>query len=392
MNSEDADITEGEYARERVEIFLSWRLERPPRGTCHHQVDIAADHILPPPPPKRLPESPCACVNLRGDQVIHQAVRPFTCLLCRRGFNQKVALQRHERTHGQIAPTFKCKYCPKTFLVGSSLQAHEKIHSGIKPYTCQYCPSRFHTSAAQRQHERVHTNERPYSCSYCPKAFKDSGDTLSEPNRAYICKYCPSSFPYFATLKRHQQSCHTNIPCPLCNVSVTEAKKLGAHIKNVHPFADYPQCTLCDSGKFADQSEFVEHMVWHGKQQQTEPRIENEAEKDKFEVVTLNDTLIKDEEIEEVIVPEVIEGVEEVYTEDTYSVSYMDGYSEEVYTEVDDTCGKEEIVEQTVITDFDVDTSTTVSIDISSQSFSCDVCHAEFNEKEALQEHVPLHF
>lgn len=108
-------------------------------------------------------------------QVIHQAVRPFTCLLCRRGFNQKVALQRHERTHGQIAPTFKCKYCPKTFLVGSSLQAHEKIHSGIKPYTCQYCPSRFHTSAAQRQHERVHTNERPYSCSYCPKAFKDSG-------------------------------------------------------------------------------------------------------------------------------------------------------------------------------------------------------------------------
>lgn len=109
-------------------------------------------------------------------------------------------------------------------------------------------------------------------------------------------------------------------------------------------------------------------------------------------MVTLNDTLIKDEEIEEVIVPEVIEGVEEVYTEDTYSVSYMDGYSEEVYTEVDDTCGKEEIVEQTVITDFDVDTSTTVSIDISSQSFSCDVCHAEFNEKEALQEHVPLHF
>ncbi|BES95471.1 myosin regulatory light chain interacting protein [Nesidiocoris tenuis] len=52
----------------KLKNIYSWRLERPPRGTCHHQVDIAADHIPPPPPPKRLPEPPCACVNLRGDQ------------------------------------------------------------------------------------------------------------------------------------------------------------------------------------------------------------------------------------------------------------------------------------------------------------------------------------
>ncbi|KAF6206960.1 hypothetical protein GE061_018196, partial [Apolygus lucorum] len=334
-------------------------------------------------------------IEVEGGTII--ATGPSETLVISSGSNDKGSGKSLSPTGANSASKhpkrfFYCERCDKTFSSRNGYIIHQRSHTGERPYPCRWCEKAFGDSATRHKHERIHTGERPFKCSRCPRAFNQRAALRAHQvthtvDRAFLCKYCPSSFPYYATLKRHQQSCHSSLPCPLCAAAFPDPKKLFVHIKNIHALETNLTCTLCDSVMFTDTTEFSEHMVWHGKQQQNDPKmVDAEVEKEtetQIEIITTQN--IKEEIVEEEeIVTEEVYTTEVTFEEmgDAETTSFVEeGYSEEVYTQDDPAV--EEIIEQTIVTE---------DFPIVDGAYSCDVCGLLFHEKEALQEHVPLHF
>ena len=59
----------------------------------------------------------------------------------------------------------------KSFNEKGAMNRHERIHSGVKPYSCETSGKSFNDSGNIRKHERLHTGERPYNCEICGKSF-----------------------------------------------------------------------------------------------------------------------------------------------------------------------------------------------------------------------------
>ncbi|KAK6630592.1 hypothetical protein RUM43_014577 [Polyplax serrata] len=65
-----------------------------------------------------------------------------------------------------------CKFCRKKFNLKSSLRRHERSHSEVKLYQCKYCSRHFKDNSTCIVHMRTHTGEHPFQCQECPKDFK----------------------------------------------------------------------------------------------------------------------------------------------------------------------------------------------------------------------------
>ncbi|XP_068430833.1 zinc finger and BTB domain-containing protein 26-like [Clinocottus analis] len=64
--------------------------------------------------------------------------RRYLCLVCEKGFSQRIHLARHIRVHTGVKP-FRCPLCHKTFSQKAMLQDHFNLHTADKPHTCKYC-------------------------------------------------------------------------------------------------------------------------------------------------------------------------------------------------------------------------------------------------------------
>ena len=86
--------------------------------------------------------------------------------------------------------------------------AHLRTHFGIKPYTCSICSKEFNDKGNLKTHLRIHTGERPYKCKVCYKAFKTEGQLREHfgshyRDKPFQCPYCLKYYKRKGVVKNH---------------------------------------------------------------------------------------------------------------------------------------------------------------------------------------------
>ena len=149
----------------------------------------------------------------------HSVQKLFQCEYCKKGFNSKSLLKRHEMIHTGEKP-FSCQYCEKRLNSKGHLKEHEMIHTGEKPFSCGYCSKSFRFKSNLRDHERIHTGEKPHSCQYCEKCFIASSSLkvhvrIHSGEKPYPCQYCSKRFNQLSGLKWHEKKVHNRKIVPV---------------------------------------------------------------------------------------------------------------------------------------------------------------------------------
>lgn len=79
----------------------------------------------------------------------------FPCRLCTEVFPNLRALKGHNRVHmGPSADGYRCNMCPHSALDKVALQRHMRTHNGARPYECALCRFAFTTKANCERHLR----------------------------------------------------------------------------------------------------------------------------------------------------------------------------------------------------------------------------------------------
>ncbi|XP_063062319.1 zinc finger protein 33B-like [Engraulis encrasicolus] len=163
--------------------------------------------------------------------------KPFHCLHCGEGFQNKAVLQQHEMRHKTlVAPasttpaaekTYECQHCGKVFSHKGFLKAHEKIHASMATemaFACKECNRRFLNNSSLKKHMRNHLKHLKYPCPVCGEEFEMKGSLhvhiKQHPGEKLRCKYCNSGFWKMDAYLKHLD-CHTVITpyyCPKCKL------------------------------------------------------------------------------------------------------------------------------------------------------------------------------
>ncbi|XP_034541040.1 oocyte zinc finger protein XlCOF22-like [Notolabrus celidotus] len=140
----------------------------------------------------------------------HTGQKPFNCPICERGFSGNIDLTRHVRTHTGEKP-FSCSCCGKVFSQHENLRRHERTHTGEKPFSCVVCAKGFTHKGALVVHMRIHTGEKPFSCSVCGKKYSEKGNLkkhmiVHTGEKPFSCNICEKRFNYQSQVKNHKCS------------------------------------------------------------------------------------------------------------------------------------------------------------------------------------------
>nr|QPO14962.1 Kruppel-1-like zinc finger transcription factor [Phenacoccus solenopsis] len=176
----------------------------------------------------------------------------YQCTICSEGFNQKVSLTAHLKTHTKESEDpYQCNFCGKTFAVPARLTRHYRTHTGEKPYQCEYCNKSFSVKENLSVHKRIHTKERPYKCDVCDRAFEHSGKLhrhmrIHTGERPHKCTFCSKTFIQSGQLVIHLRT-HTGekpYVCKSCNKGFTCSKQLKVHTRT-HTGEKPYTCDIC---------------------------------------------------------------------------------------------------------------------------------------------------
>uniref|UniRef100_A0A3P9NBB0 C2H2-type domain-containing protein n=1 Tax=Poecilia reticulata TaxID=8081 RepID=A0A3P9NBB0_POERE len=195
------------------------------------------------------------------------ASKPFSCVICEKGFTGKHALNNHIRTHtGE--KLFSCVNCGKSFGYKQHLTRHMKIHT---PFSCGNCGKSFSQKRNLTQHMMIHTGEKPFSCGNCGKIFSQKSNLtrhmmIHTGEKPFPCVNCGKSFTDKYALNNHIRT-HTGekpFSCVNCGKSfsckqyLTRTPLSGGHCELSKRFS----CVICKkvfSGKYALNSHIRTH-------------------------------------------------------------------------------------------------------------------------------------
>ncbi|GBP22393.1 Zinc finger protein 585A [Eumeta japonica] len=211
---------------------------------------------------------------------------------------QRVRYKRHDSSGegggGGSWAEHSCDVCGETCTDALQLLAHAEGHArnhntnnrrfkkmgrgrsgtsasnSSRQFPCKECGKVFGSRSSQQIHIRIHTGERPYACRFCWKAFADGGE------KPYACAVCPRAFNQRVVLREHVRS-HHSAP--------------DYRISNGRPAFC---CVVCDR-TLHSSAELVQHLIQHcdantalKRQPQNGPRKYKRRRKFKQELDTLS--------------------------------------------------------------------------------------------------------
>ncbi|XP_067013736.2 zinc finger protein 595 isoform X2 [Anabrus simplex] len=109
--------------------------------------------------------------GLKRHKLTHTSEKPYQCDECEQAFTQRQNLLRHKSLH-KGGKNFVCEQCGKGFAIQLYLDRHVAIHDKDSViYTCLHCKKTFENKARFARHTRLHTAKKVYSCDQCNETF-----------------------------------------------------------------------------------------------------------------------------------------------------------------------------------------------------------------------------
>jgi len=198
----------------------------------------------------------------------------FKCQICKKPFGSLRALKTHEDIHDK---KFVCNICDKKFPRQSPLLNHIKnIHENPGSFKCDICKVGFNTKLNLNAHQKTHDKNRPkpLKCSKCDFAT-DSNAGLSRHLKSHerIIKRCDKCNKIL--LRNIIHNCRTD--CKLCGKKFSGRPALLVHIKNHHgPKVKkicFHECDICGI-KFILEKSIRNHMEKKHLAEKVEIRIQ----------------------------------------------------------------------------------------------------------------------
>ena len=112
-----------------------------------------------------------------SSKLLNLKLLPFTCSLCKCGFEAESQLTKHIRAKHPTTDSSNPRHCPecnKILASEQSLKRHMVTH-----ITCKVCKEVFNNPAEMILHNKIH----------------------------YTCNICDSKFPAPSKLKKHMEKC-----------------------------------------------------------------------------------------------------------------------------------------------------------------------------------------
>ncbi|XP_063391797.1 zinc finger protein 765-like [Cydia fagiglandana] len=121
-----------------------------------------------------------------------------------------------EQSPGVKKTEVMCEQCGDKFPFPSQLKLHQqKYHQALKPYLCNECAKGFSSKAGLEDHIRSHTGEKPYNCKHCSLAFSMRGNLNRHHNTVHLglrgcfaCDICGSTVSTKSSLRLHIETKH----------------------------------------------------------------------------------------------------------------------------------------------------------------------------------------
>ncbi|CAL4120913.1 unnamed protein product [Meganyctiphanes norvegica] len=226
-------------------------------------------------------EKPYKCLqcdygcNQKGTLLVHvrrhhTKEKPFACNKCHKKFTTKYSLNKHMVTHSD-AELINCTLCDYKCRDTKAFQVHIRLHSE-KPFRCTFCPRRFSDAEIFKQHQTAHSQRsiRDFKCKLCTYSTKHK-HSVAVHMRAhhpgempFVCQYCDDRFLLASQLKRHLLV-HTGdkvFKCSHCKFVGSRRHYLRQHLLKMHVNRDGMKCGLCEV-KFESEGEIRKHMMVH---------------------------------------------------------------------------------------------------------------------------------
>lgn len=167
--------------------------------------------------------------------------RIYGCTVCRKAFDGRFALKRHQVSHMKDQRETLCSICGKGFASlyylnshmishrerslacdqckyrtnnPQSLTLHKRTHSGERPYVCEWCLYQSVNMSNLRKHQLIHTGAKNFVCSDCGKKYVskrslvDHISSIHHQLRPYQCQECENTYTRRAILRKHVVRVH----------------------------------------------------------------------------------------------------------------------------------------------------------------------------------------